>query len=68
MGHKAPFIYLCAVLIDFLIFFFLILFQPLKNIKTNNKEFKYKNYLKYLHNKKKQANKNKENKTGSNYG
>ena len=63
VGHKAPIIYLCAVLIDFLIFFFLILFQPLKNIKTNNKEFKYKNYLKYLHNKKNQANKNKENKT-----
>ena len=68
VGHKAPFIYLCAVLIDLMYFFFLILFQPLKNIKTNNKEFKYKNYLKYLHNKKKQANKNKENKTGSNYG
>ena len=68
VGHKAPFIYLCAVLIDLMCFFFLILFQPLKNIKTNNKEFKYKNYLKYLYNKNKQANKNKENKSDSNNG
>jgi len=60
VGHMAPIIYLCAVLIDFIFIFFLTIFQPLKSIKTNGKEFKYKNYLKYLRNKKKENNKKKE--------
>ena len=48
VGHLSSVIYLCAVLIDFIFLFFFTLFQPLKNIKRNEKEFKYKNYKKYL--------------------
>ena len=58
VGHKAPLIYICAVLIDFIILFLLTIFQPLKGINTNKKEFKYKNYIKYLQNKKHKKNKN----------
>ena len=56
VGNKAPLIYLCAVLIDFIVLFLLTIFEPLKCIKTNKKEFKYKNYIKYLQNKKQENN------------
>ena len=52
VGHMSPIIYLCAVLIDFIFLFLLTIFQPLKSIQRNKKEFKYKNYIKYLQNKK----------------
>ena len=58
-GHISPILYLCAVLIDILLLFLLTIFQPLRSIKKNKKEFKYKNYLKYLRNKKKENEKNK---------
>ena len=63
VGHKAPLIYLCAVLIDFIFLFLLTIFQPLSSIKTKKKEFKYKNYIKYLQ-KKKQEKNQKESKKG----
>ena len=53
VGHMSPIIYLCAVLLDFLFLFLFTVFQPLKSIKTSKKEFKYKNYVKFLRNKKK---------------
>ena len=52
VGHMSPIIYLCAVLIDIMLLFLLTIFQPLKSIKRDKKEFKYKNYIKYLQNKK----------------
>ena len=57
IGHLSPVIYLCAVLIDFIFLFLLTIFQPLKSIKKNEKEFKYKNYVKYLESKKNDNNK-----------
>ena len=57
VGHKAPIIYICAVLIDIIFLFLLTIFQPLSSIKRKKKEFKYKNYIKYLQNKKKDKNK-----------
>ena len=57
VGHKAPIIYICAVLIDFILLFLLTIFQPLKSIKVNTKEFKYKNYIKYLKEKKQEKDK-----------
>ena len=59
VGHLSPLLYLCAVLIDIFILFLLTIFQPLRSIKKNKKEFKYKNYVKYLRNKKKENEKNK---------
>ena len=59
VGHMSPILYLCAVLIDIILLFLLTIFQPLRSIKKNKKEFKYKNYLKYLRNKKKENEKNK---------
>ena len=53
IGNLSTIIYLCAVLIDFIFLFLLTIFQPLKSIKTNKKEFKYENYKKYLENEKK---------------
>ena len=61
VGHMSPIIYLCAVLLDFLFLFLFTVFQPLKSIKTSKKEFKYKNYVKFLHNKKKIKENNKNN-------
>ena len=61
VGHMSPIIYLCAVLLDFLFLFLFTVFQPLKSIKTSKKEFKYKNYVKFLHNKKKVKENNKNN-------
>ena len=52
VGHMSPIIYLCAVLIDIMLLFLLTIFQPLKSIKRDKKEFKYKNYIKYLKKKK----------------
>ena len=59
VGHMSPIIYLCAVLLDFLFLFLFTVFQPLKSIKTSKKEFKYKNYVKFLRNKKKVKENNK---------
>ena len=59
VGHMSPILYLCAVLIDIILLFLLTIFQPLRSIKKNKKEFKYKNYVKYLRNKKKENEKNK---------
>ena len=59
IGHMSAMLYLCAVLIDFILLFLLTVFQPLRSIKKNKKEFKYKNYIKYLRNKKKENEKNK---------
>ena len=59
VGHMSPILYLCAVLIDIILLFLLTIFQPLRSIKKNKKEFKYKNYVKYLLNKKKENEKNK---------
>ena len=59
VGHMSPILYLCAVLIDIILLFLLTIFQPLRRIKKNKKEFKYKNYVKYLRNKKKENEKNK---------
>ena len=59
VGHMSPILYLCAVLIDIILLFLLTIFQPLRSIKKNKKEFKYKNYVKYLRNKKKEIEKNK---------
>ena len=59
VGHMSSILYLCAVLIDIIILFLLTIFQPLRSIKKNKKEFKYKNYVKYLRNKKKENEKNK---------
>ena len=59
VGHMSPIIYLCAVLLDFLFLFLFTVFQPLKSIKTSKKEFKYKNYVKFLRNKKKIKENNK---------
>ena len=59
VGHMSPILYLCAVLIDIILLFLLTIFQPLRNKKKNKKEFKYKNYVKYLRNKKKENEKNK---------
>ena len=59
VGHMSSILYLCAVLIDIIILFLLTIFQPLRRIKKNKKEFKYKNYVKYLRNKKKENEKNK---------
>jgi phosphatidylinositol glycan class A protein len=61
VGHMSPIIYLCAVLLDFLFLFLFTVFQPLKSIKTSKKEFKYKNYVKFLRNKKKIIENNKNN-------
>ena len=61
VGHMSPIIYLCAVLLDFLFLFLFTVFQPLKSIKTSKKEFKYKNYVKFLSNKKKIKENNKNN-------
>jgi phosphatidylinositol glycan class A protein len=57
VGHLSTVIYLCAVLIDFIFLFLLTIFQPLKSIKKKDKEFKYKNYVKYLESKKNDGNK-----------
>ncbi len=57
VGHLSPIIYLCAVLIDCIFLFLLTVFQPLRSIKRNEKEFKYNNYKKYLENKKNENNK-----------
>ena len=59
IGHMSAMLYLCAVLIDFILLFLLTVFQPLRSIKKNKKEFKYKNYIKYLRNKKNENEKNK---------
>ena len=59
VGHMSPILYLCAVLIDIILLFLLTIFQPLRSIKKNKKEFKYKNYVKYLRNKKMENEKNK---------
>ena len=59
IGHMSAMLYLCAVLIDFILLFLLTVFQPLRSIKKNKKEFKYKNYIKYLRNKNKENEKNK---------
>ena len=59
VGHMSPILYLCAVLIDIILLFLLTIFQPLRSIKKNKKEFKYKNYVKYLRNRKKENEKNK---------
>ena len=59
IGHMSAMLYLCAVLIDFILLFLLTVFEPLRSIKKNKKEFKYKNYIKYLRNKKKENEKNK---------
>jgi phosphatidylinositol glycan class A protein len=61
VGHMSPIIYLCAVLLDFLFLFLFTVFLPLKSIKTSKKEFKYKNYVKFLRNKKKIKENNKNN-------
>lgn len=57
IGHLSTVIYLCAVLIDFIFLFLLTIFQPLRSIKKKDKEFKYKNYVKYLESKKNDGNK-----------
>ena len=59
IGHMSAMLYLCAVLIDFILLFLLTVFEPLRSIKKNKKEFKYKNYIKYLRNKKNENEKNK---------
>ena len=59
IGHMSAMLYLCAVLIDFILLFLLTVFQPLRSIKKSKKEFKYKNYIKYLRNKKNENEKNK---------
>ena len=59
IGHMSAMLYLCAVLIDFILLFLLTVFEPLRSIKKNKKEFKYQNYIKYLRNKKKENEKNK---------
>ena len=59
IGHMSAMLYLCAVLIDFILLFLLTVFQPLRSIQKNKKEFKYKNYIKYLRNKKSENEKNK---------
>ena len=61
IGNLSSVIYLCAVLIDFIFLFLLTIFQPLKKIKRNVKEFKYKNYKKFLNGKKKGSSNNGKN-------
>ena len=54
VGNLSSIIYLCAMLIDCIFLFLLTVFQPLRSIKRNKKEFKYSNYKKYLENKKRE--------------
>ena len=58
IGNLSSVIFLFAVMIDFIFLLFFTIVQPFKNIKPKEKEFEYKNYVKYLENKKKE-NKNK---------
>ena len=57
VGGLSALMYLIATIFDFILLFLLTIFQPLKKIKRNNKEFKYKNYKKYLESKSYENNK-----------